>query len=91
MRILLHNDDIVEIRTVHTPEIPEVVHMNIEGRLLSFNHRYDKDNANDFLGILHRHPKMEVDCNIDQDHVIVDKKDWEKIRSAIGYRLPAQI
>lgn len=85
MCILLHNDDVIEIRTAHNPEIPEIVHMNIGGRLLSFNKRLRNDSVSDFSGILHSHPKMEKNCNIDQDHVIVDKKDWKKIRHLLRY------
>ena len=87
MRILLHNDDVVEVRTAHTPEIPEVVLMNIGGRLLSFSKRFRNDCVSDFVGILHSHPKMENKCNIDQDHVIVDKKDWKKIRHLLRYEV----
>ena len=28
---------------------------------------------------LHRHSKLEADCNLDSNHVIVDRKDWEEV------------
>lgn len=31
------------------------------------------------VNFLHRHPGMESYLNIPEDHVIVDKKDWEEI------------
>jgi hypothetical protein len=34
---------------------------------------------NDLYGFLHRHPKKEADANLDSEHVIVDKKDWEAV------------
>jgi len=30
---------------------------------------------------LHNHPNTEKHLNLDEDHVIVDKKDWEEARS----------
>ena len=29
---------------------------------------------------LHNHPMMEKVFNIDQDHVVVDRKDWEEAK-----------
>ena len=34
----------------------------------------------DLLGFLHRHPKMEASAGIDDEHVIVDKGDWDSAR-----------
>jgi hypothetical protein len=36
--------------------------------------------ASDYAGFLHSHPHMERARSIDRDHVIVDRKDWLKIR-----------
>lgn len=35
----------------------------------------------DLHGFLHRHPKKEADANLDSEHVIVDKKEWETVRT----------
>lgn len=40
---------------------------------------------NDLYGFLHRHPKKEADTNLDSEHVIVDKKDWEILREFQKY------
>lgn len=83
MRILLHNEDVVEIGLANSSDSPEVVHINANGKLLSFTKRY-RGEVPEFLGFLHRHPKMETDKEIDENHVIVDKKDWERIRTSWG-------
>jgi len=31
-------------------------------------------------GFLHQHPRMQERLNLDEGHVIVDKKDWEEVR-----------
>jgi hypothetical protein len=38
-------------------------------------------------GFLHRHPGLEAKLNLDSDHVIVDRKDWEKALFAMQERL----
>jgi len=34
---------------------------------------------------LHNHPMMEKVFKIDQDHVVVDRKDWEEARRRCGW------
>lgn len=80
MRILLHNEDVVEVGIANSSEKPEIVHINVNGKLLSFTKKY-RGEIPDYMGFLHRHPKMEMDNNIDEGHVIVDKKDWERVRT----------
>lgn len=38
----------------------------------------------DFKGFLHRHPKLEKEANLLEDHVIVDKSEWEAARMYHG-------
>lgn len=33
------------------------------------------------LGFLHPHPNMESQLELDQDHVIVDRDEWNKVIS----------
>jgi hypothetical protein len=37
------------------------------------------------FGLLHRHVKKEQELRLDEDHVIVDKKDWFLVRIRYGY------
>jgi hypothetical protein len=83
LRILLHNEDVVEVGLANSTLGPEVVHINANGKLLSFTKRYIGE-VPDFLGFLHRHPKMETELKVDDKHVIVDKKDWERVRTSWG-------
>lgn len=39
---------------------------------------------NSMYGFLHRHPKLETKAELDNNHVIVDKKEWEAIR--VGFQ-----
>lgn len=39
----------------------------------------------DLIGFLHRHPGKEAELNLDPDHVIVDKKNWERARKESIY------
>lgn len=36
------------------------------------------------LGFLHSHPHMEAQLELDQDHVIVDRDEWEKVTSFLN-------
>jgi len=38
-------------------------------------------------GFLHNHPRLEYELGLDSEHVIVDKKDWEKALFAMQERL----
>lgn len=34
-------------------------------------------------GLLHSHPAMELELGVDNNHVIVDRADWRKVRIAL--------
>jgi hypothetical protein len=36
---------------------------------------------NNLYGFLHRHPQKEAEANLDKNHVIIDKDEWETILS----------
>lgn len=40
-----------------------------------------------FPRFLHNHPNMELKCELDNDHVIVDKNDWEEIKRTLNLNL----
>jgi hypothetical protein len=46
-----------------------------------FSDVFDSMSKPEFVGFLHRHPKMEADRNITTGHVVVDKDDWKKVRA----------
>jgi hypothetical protein len=37
--------------------------------------------TNVLFGVLHRHPKKEAELGLDDQHVIVDRKDWEQCQA----------
>jgi hypothetical protein len=38
---------------------------------------------NEHEGFLHRHPGKETELKVDPDHVLVDREEWEKIRTYV--------
>jgi hypothetical protein len=50
------------------------------GMCENFIKLYGGDFQEEQIGFLHRHPKSEVNCNIKEGHVIVDKPDWKEVR-----------
>lgn len=38
----------------------------------------------DYIGFLHCHPMKENEMNLDSNHVIVDREDWEAIRNKLN-------
>jgi hypothetical protein len=37
------------------------------------------DPMSNLYNFLHRHPKKEIEANLDKDHVIVDRDEWETV------------
>jgi len=87
MRIILGKDEKVIIGNKNFDGASDLAIANINGRLLSYIEGEvapDIFESPDYLGFLHRHRKMESMLLLDSDHVVIDRSDWEKVRSSWG-------
>jgi hypothetical protein len=85
MRIVLGKDEKVIIGNKNSEGESDLTVANINGRLLPYIEGEvvpDILESTDYLGFLHRHRKMEGSIFLDSDHVVVDRKDWELVRSS---------
>jgi len=86
MRVTLGISESVIVSGTGVNERNAIELTNIEGRLFSNEPSTPEvvSGLPQFEGFLHRHPKLEAELNIDSEHVIVDKLEWQKIRKHFG-------
>ena len=85
MKIILNKDEKVIIGTKGSDGASDLTIANINGKLLPYNDGEvapDILESPDYMGFLHRHRKMEAIIFLDTDHVVVDRKDWELVRTS---------